>query len=75
MNVLLSNCYYLAYFNIEAIKGSVFINAIVLGSAEVLSMLASGLLLLKFTEDVALKICCAIAIAANLLLTQAMSVN
>ena len=40
-------------------------NAIILGIAESFSNFASGLLLLKVKEDVALRICCAIAIIGN----------
>ena len=60
------NAYYLAYFNIEKLEGNTYINAIILGCAEVISNLASGLFLLRFKEDVAMRICCLIGFVASL---------
>lgn len=59
------NAYYLAYFSIESLEGNMFVNSIILGCAEVTSNFASGLLLLKFKEDVALRICCVLAVIGN----------
>jgi hypothetical protein len=70
------NAYYLAYFNIDTLEGNTYINAIILGFAEVFSNFSSGLLLLKFKEDVAMRICCLIGFVATLAMpymtTQAM---
>ena len=66
--VMMLNAYYLAYFNIETLEGNMFVNGIILGCAEVMSNFASGLLLLSYKEDTALRICCAVAAVANGLL-------
>jgi hypothetical protein len=63
--IVMINAYYLAYFNIESLKGNVFVNAITLGLAETIANFASGLLLLRVKEDVAYRICCIIGIIAN----------
>jgi hypothetical protein len=62
------NAFYLAYFNIESLEGSMFVNAIILGSAECFANIISGFLMLRVKEDVAFKICCTTALVFNLLL-------
>jgi hypothetical protein len=66
--IVMINAYYLAYFNIESLGGSPFVNAITLGVAETFANFASGLLLLKVKEDVAFRICCFIGIGSNIAL-------
>lgn len=68
MWVTMYNAYYLAYFNIETLPGNMFVNGMIIGCAEVISNFASGILLLKVKEDVALKICCVVGIVFNSLL-------
>lgn len=66
--IAMINAYYLAYFNIESLEGNMFVNAIVLGVAEVSAQFLSGLLLLKVKEDTGLRICCAVGAIANIVL-------
>jgi hypothetical protein len=60
--------YYLAYFFLADLDGNLFVNAIILGTAEVFSNAASGYLLLYVKEDTAFRICCAIALVSNFVL-------
>ena len=62
------NAYYLAYFNVATLKGNMFVNAIILGSAETFANLSSGFLMLKVKEEQALRICCIISLIFNGLL-------
>ena len=60
--------YSLAYFFLADLEGNIYVNAIILGSAEMLSNAASGYLLLKVREDIAFRICCGLALVSNFVL-------
>lgn len=62
------NGYFLAYFFVESLDGNVFVNAITLGTSEVIAMFWSGVLLLKVKEDTAFRICSLLAFFASMAL-------
>lgn len=66
--VSMTVAYYFAFFFIRDLEGGLFVNAVILGSAEVFANFASGFLMLILHEDAAYKVCSAMALVFNLLL-------
>lgn len=66
--VSMTVAYYFAFFFIRDLEGGLFVNTVILGSAEVFANFASGFLMLILHEDLAYKVCSTIALVFNLLL-------
>jgi hypothetical protein len=63
--VTMTVAYYFAFFYLADLEGSLFVNAVILGSAEVFANFASGFLMLYVREDVAYRACSLIALVFN----------
>lgn len=65
MNISLINGYYMAYFMLDGLQGNAFVSGIILGTAEAVAIVTSGIVLQYVREDKALRIFCTLATVSN----------